>query len=90
MSANIGTLINQIGLVSGFLGSIILVFSGKVGVVSKNLDIIFTGLDPMKSAEDNEKSVLQSHRRNRFCTPVGWGMLSVAFVLQLIATFYQP
>jgi len=79
--------LNQIGLVIGFLGSILLALSGKVGVISKEGSIIFTGLDPMDTAEDNIKRVRQSHWRNRIFTPVGWGMLAMSFFLQLIATF---
>ena len=78
--------LNQIGLVIGFLGSILLAFSGKVGVISKNGTIAFTGLDPMNPAEDNVRHVKQSHWRNRFFTPVGWVLLSASFLLQFIAT----
>jgi hypothetical protein len=80
------THINQIGLVLGFLGSIILAFSGKVGVISKNGAIVFTGLDSINSAEANIRHVKQSHWRNRFFTPFGWGLLSASFFLQFFAT----
>ena len=80
------THINQIGLVLGFLGSIILAFSGKVGVISKNGAIVFTGLDSINSAEANIRHVKQSHWRNRLFTPVGWVLISVSFLLQLFAT----
>jgi len=80
------THLNQIGLVIGFLGSILLAFSGKVGVISKNGAIVFTGLDSMNTAEYNARQVKQSHWRNRFFTPLGWGMLSASFLLQFFAT----
>ncbi len=78
--------LTQIGLVIGFFGSILLAFSGKVGVISKNGSIVFTGLDPMNPAEDNVRHVKQSHWRNRLFTPVGWVLISVSFLLQLFAT----
>jgi hypothetical protein len=78
--------VNQIGLFVGFLGALLLVFSGKVGVISKNGSIVFTGLDPMDQVEDNIKRVRQSHWRNRIFTPAGLGMLTVSFFLQLTAT----
>jgi len=79
-------LLNQTGLVIGFLGSILLAFSAKVGVISKNGSVIFDGLDPMDPAADNVKRVRSSHLRNRVLTPVGWIMLATSFFLQFIAT----
>jgi hypothetical protein len=79
-------LLNQAGLVLGFIGSILLAFSAKVGVMSKDGSIIFTGLDPMDPGEINARKVKASHWRNRVFTPIGWSMLALAFLLQLAAT----
>lgn len=81
------TLLNQLALVIGFLGSIVLAFSNKVGVISQNGTVIFNGLDPMSPAEENLKRVKSSHWRNRYFTPIGWFMLASSFLLQLTATF---
>lgn len=81
------TLLNQIALVLGFVGAILLAFSARVGVISKDGSVIFTGLDPMEPAERNVKRVRASHWRNRFFTPVGWFMLAASFLLQLAATW---
>lgn len=83
MTAN---LLNQVGLALGFLGAVLLAFSSKVGVLSKGGSIVFTGLDPMDPSELNARKVKSSHWRNRVFTPVGWGMLALAFFLQLAAT----
>lgn len=83
MTSNI---LNQLGLVLGFIGAVLLAFSTKVGIVSKDGSVIFTGLDPMDPAEKNLRRVRASHRRNRVLAPVGWVMLAVAFLLQLAAT----
>ncbi|WP_157866646.1 hypothetical protein [Aromatoleum aromaticum] len=84
---NMALLLNQAGLVLGFLGSIVLALSGTVGVIGKNGSIIFTGLDPMEPSDRNIERVKRSHRRNRIYTPLGWGMLAAAFLLQFAATF---
>ncbi|MEI7956548.1 MAG: hypothetical protein WCJ66_15385 [Verrucomicrobiota bacterium] len=88
MSSSLPVLLNQIGLTFGFLGSILLVFSGKVGVISKDGSIIFSGLDPMEPIEGNIKRVRRSQWRNRFFNPIGLGMLAISFLLQLVATFH--
>jgi hypothetical protein len=77
--------LNQVGLGIGFLGSILLAFSAKVGVISKGGSVIFNGLDPMDPAEENLKRVHSSHWLNRYFTPVGWAMLAASFFLQFIA-----
>lgn len=84
------TFISQSGLVIGFLGSVLLAFSAKVGVISKNgkeIRVIFNGLDPMVPSEINTQIVLSSHWRNRLFTPIGWIMLSLSFLLQFLAVF---
>lgn len=81
-------LINQVALVLGFSGSILLAISSKLGVISKDGSVIFTGMDPMEPAEKNLTRVRQSYWRNKFFAPTGWGLLSVSFLLQFIATFY--
>ena len=80
------TLLNQIALVLGFGGTILLAFSSKVGVISKGGQIIFDGLDPMDPVEDNLKHVSRSHWRNRFFTPIGWFLVAASFFLQFVAT----
>lgn len=82
-------LLNQVALTIGFLGSIILACSNKVGVISKDGVVIFTGLDPMSPAEENLKRVKSSHWRNRYLTPIGWIMLAGSFFFQLMATIYN-
>ncbi len=89
MPKNLSLLLNQIGLVIGFLGAIFLAWSGKVGVKSKDGSVIFTGLDPKEPVETNLKRVQHSHWRNRVFIPIGWAMLAASFLLQLIATFGQ-
>ena len=79
------TLLNQAGLILGFAAAILLAFSSKVGVISKGGSIIFEGLDPMDPSEDNLKRVLSSHWRNRYFTPLGWGMLDVPPILSSAA-----
>jgi len=79
-------LLNQAGLAIGFIGSVLLAFSAKIGVISKDGSMIFTGLDPMDPAETNIIRVRSSHWRNRVFTPVGWIMLALSFLLQLGAT----
>ena len=79
--------LNQFALVIGFIGSILLAFSSKVGVISKGGSVIFEGLDPMDPAADNLKRVKSSHWRNKWFTPAGWGMLALSFFTQLVATF---
>lgn len=84
------TFISQAGLIIGFFGSVLLAFSAKVGVISKNgksVTVIFNGLDPMISSEINKNRVLESHWRNRVFTPIGWAMLSISFLLQFSAVF---
>lgn len=78
--------LNQTGLIIGFMGTVLLAFSVKVGVISKDGSMIFTGLDPMKPLEANVKRVCLSHWCNRMFTPIGWSMLALSFLLQLIAT----
>ena len=80
-------LFNQIALVTGFVGAVLLAFSNTFGVISKGGSVIFSGLDPMDPAEDNERRVKSSHWRNRWFTPIGWGMLAVSFLMQFIATW---
>jgi hypothetical protein len=86
MSPSIVILSNQVGLALGFVGAILLANSAKLGVISSNGNIIFTGLDPMAPADKNEKRVLRSHWRNRYIMPIGWGLLSLSFLLQFTAT----
>ena len=81
------THLNQIGLVVGFAGAVLLAFSSKIGVISKNGTVIFSGLDPMESADLNLSRVRSSHWRSRVFTPVGWSMLSLSFLLQLAASW---
>lgn len=75
---------NQIGLACGFLGVILLAFSAKHGVIDSDGTIHFDGL-PKK--ESSLKRVQRSHWRNKYLTPPGWILLTVAFALQLAATF---
>ena len=42
-----GVDLNQFGLITGFVGTVLLAYSAKVGVVSKSGSVIFTGLDPL-------------------------------------------
>lgn len=86
MCAVTPTILNQIGLVLGFISAVLLWFSSPVGTISKDGVLIFTGLDPMDLPEMNAKRVRSSHWRNRNFTPFGWGMLAVSFLLQLLAT----
>ena len=86
MSAETSNLFNQIGLLLGFVGALLLWFSPRVGVISKGGSVIFTGLDPMDPSELNLKRVRSSHWRNRYFTPIGWGMVVSSFLLQFIAT----
>ena len=85
---NAGTL-NQIGLLFGILGAFLLVFSSKTGVISKDGNIIFDGLDPMDSPDLNVKRVIRSHWRNKYFTPIGLVSLFLSFFLQLAATFIK-
>ncbi len=78
--------LNQIGLVLGFVGSILLSFSNKVGVVTKDGRVRFEGLDDMDSVDKNLGIVERSHWRNRVFTPVGWVMIVLSFFIQLVAT----
>lgn len=78
--------LNQIALVAGFIGAIFLAFSAKVGVISKNGNIIFNGLDPMEPGELNARRVKSSHWRNKYFTPIGWFLLAASFAVQLWAT----
>lgn len=80
-------LLSRAGLVFGIVGSLLLAFSAKIGTVSKGGQIIFNGLDPMELAEKNKKKVLNSHWRNRYLSPTGWGMLVISFCLQFASTF---
>ena len=86
MSAITLSILNQIGLVLGFLGAVLLGFSSPVGTISKDGTVIFTGLDPMDSFELNAKRVHSSHWRNRIFTPLGWGAITISFLLQYLAT----
>jgi len=86
MSATAINLFNQIGLSLGFIGSLLLWCSSRVGVISKDGSIIFNGLDPMVPPEQNVKRVRRAHWRNRYFTPIGWCMLVSSFLLQLLAT----
>jgi len=79
--------LNQVGLLCGIMGSILLAFSAKVGVISKSGQIIFSGLDPSDSTANNKNKVLSSHWKNKVLTPIGWGLIALAFMLQFIATF---
>ena len=83
------TCLNQIGLIFGLVGAVLLAFSGKIGVVGKDGAIIFTGLDPMNSSEQNAKTVISSHKRHRIFTPLGWAMIAGAFLLQFLATIFE-
>lgn len=78
--------LNQIGLVFGFVGSILLAISTRVGVISRGGSIIFDGLDPMAPSEDNARRVLRSHWRAKYFGPTGWSMLVASFLLQYLAT----
>lgn len=80
-------LLNQTALILGFIGSIVLAFSNKVGVISKDGSVIFSGMDPMESAAKNLSLVEKSHRRSRVFTPIGWVLISLSFLLQFVATF---
>jgi hypothetical protein len=80
-------ILNQIGLIIGFLGTVALALSTKVGVISKDGSIIFSGLDPLDPADANVRRVRSSHRRNRYLTPIGWGMLAISFFMQFVATW---
>lgn len=79
--------INQIGLVFGLLAAIVLAFATKVGVISRNGTIVFSGLDPLVPAKDNEYRVASSHKRYCYLQPIGWSFFAVSFVLQFTATF---
>ncbi len=89
MSCISQTMLNQIGLVLGFFGSILLSFSYKVGMITEDGRVKMDGLDDMDSIEKNVIIVQNSHRRNRHFTPIGWGMICVSFFIQFIATFMQ-
>ncbi|WP_029131928.1 hypothetical protein [Sedimenticola selenatireducens] len=78
--------LTQVGLAIGFVGSLLLAFSVKIGTISEGGQIIFNGLDPMRPAEENKKKVLNSHRRNRYFTPIGWFLLAASFALQFAGT----
>jgi hypothetical protein len=78
--------LNQAGLVLGFLGAILLSCAAKVGVVSRDGTVIFDGMDPMESSEVNRKRVRRSHWRNRWFTPIGWGLVAISFAAQYLAT----
>ncbi len=78
--------LNQIGLVLGFLGAVLLAFSSKIGVISKGGAIVFSGLDPMDPVNKNLRVVRQSHWRHRYFTPIGWVMLALSFLAQFVAT----
>ena len=80
------SLLNQIGLVFGLVGAILLACAGKVGVISKGGFTEFTGLDPMDPAEDNLRRVRSSHWRHRYFTPTGWTLLAISFLAQFVAT----
>lgn len=83
-------IISQTALILSFLGSVLLAFSAKVGVISKNgkeVRLIFNDLDPMISHEINAKRFLLSHWRNRLFIPIGWAMISLFFLLQFSAIF---
>ena len=86
MSPSTVAALNQAGLVLGFVGAILLAVSTKVGVISKNGSITFTGLDPFDPVEKNLRIVRTSHWRNRYFTPLGWALIAAAFFLQLVAT----
>ena len=86
---SIGNFLSQAGLIAGFIGSVLLAFSGKVGVIGKDGTIYFYGLDYMENSEKNEKKVLRSHWRNKFFTPTGWTLLSLAFLLQFLSTICE-
>ena len=87
MKPEIFDVINQIGLVLGLIATILLAFSTRVGVISRNGNIIFGGLDPMAPPDENEHRVVSSHRRSRLLQPVGWSLFAVSFALQFTATF---
>jgi len=78
--------LNQFGLICGFVGSILLALSTKVGIISKDGSIISSGLDPMDSVSKNMAKVYTSHSRHRYLQPIGWTLLALAFGLQFIAT----
>lgn len=78
--------LNQIGLILGLAGAILLTFSTKVGVLTKNGTVILHGLDPMDSPDLSAQRMLKSYWRNKFFTPAGWLILSLSFLLQFTAT----
>ena len=78
--------INQIGLVFGIIATIILAFATKVGVISRNGTVIFSGLDPMAPSDENEYRVVSSHKRHRLLQPIGWSFFALSFALQFAAT----
>jgi hypothetical protein len=86
MNASTLVVLNQAGLVIGFIGAVLLAFSAKVGFLRKDGSVIITGLDSMESPITNDKLVRSSHWRYRIFTPIGWGMLALSFVLQFTAT----
>ena len=79
-------LLNQLGLILGFLSALVLLAANKVGVVSKDGSLIFSGLDPMDDVDDNIKRVRDSHRRYRVLRPLGLILLALSFVIQFFAT----
>lgn len=79
-------ILTHLGLLFGFIGSVLLAFSVRIGTISEGGQIIFHGLDPMRPIEDNNKKVLRSHWRNRYFTPIGWFLLAISFVLQFLGT----
>lgn len=78
--------LSQVALALGFIGSVLLTFSAKIGTISENGNIIFNGLDPMRPIEENTKKVMHSHWRNRYFTPIGWLFLATSFSLQFANT----
>ena len=57
----IAIVLSQTGLVLGFVGSIVLALPEKVGVVMNDGRIRFEGLDDMVPAEQNVRTVKNSH-----------------------------
>ena len=76
----------QSGLVCGFVGSVLLFYSTKVGVMMPDGRMRFEGLDDLAPVEENKSKVRSSHWRNKWFTPIGWLLIIAAFSLQFIST----
>lgn len=80
-----GDFLSQFGLLFGFVASILLFFSQKVGTIMADDRIRYDGLDDLAPADEKKRKVRSSHWRNKWFTPIGWILLSLAFLLQLIS-----